>query len=97
MGIRLWRHRYKAFRVALVGLTAKYQSSFLGNAVTTVAFEEIRRRTRTRGLDELVAGWILEQNEAMRRPLESIGFHHTMTYNLYEKALDSVCGKRAQR
>lgn len=92
---RIWRQRYSCFRLTLLGITAKYQNSILGSVISTVAFEEVRQRMRTRGAEELVAGWILEQNQAVKRPLESLGFRHTTTYKVYEKALE--IGLRAHR
>jgi len=85
---RIWRQRYRAFRVSLLGIAPKYQNSFVGALICVVAFEQIRKHVRTRQVEELVAGWILEQNLAMRRPLEALGFRKTTTYNVYEKTLE---------
>lgn len=89
LAYRIWRQQYRGFRLALIGITSKYQNSVVGGLISTVAFEEVRRRLRARGTDELIAGWIVEQNQAARRAIEALGFAYTRTYNLYEKSLEN--------
>lgn len=86
---RVWRQEYRGFRLALIGITSKYQNSVVGGLISTVAFDEVRKRMRARGVDEVVAGWIDEQNHAARRAIEALGFESSRTYNLYEKGLGS--------
>ena len=86
---RIWRQRYRGYRLALIGIGAKYQNSVIGALISTVAFEEVRQRMRARQVEEVIAGWIVEQNRAAIRPLESLGFRQTRTYNLYEKTLET--------
>ena len=86
---RIWRQQYRGFRLALIGITSKYQQSVVGGLIGTVAFEEVRQRMRTRQVDEVIAGWIVEQNQAAKRAIESLGFRYARTYNLYEKTLEN--------
>ena len=95
---RIWRQHYRGFRLALIGITAKYQNTVAGGLISTVAFEEVRRRARARGVEEVIAGWIVETNRAAIRPVESLGFRKTRIYNLYEKALYfGLYGKNAPK
>jgi len=71
----------------LLGIAPKYQGSLVGALICAAAFDHIRKHVRAWQIDELVAGWILEQNFAMRRPLEALGFQITTTYNVYEKTV----------
>jgi hypothetical protein len=82
---RIWLQRYHGFRLVLIGVASKYQSSVVGKLISTVAFEEVRLRMRARQVKELIAGWIVEENQEAIRPLLSLGFRKTRTYNLYEK------------
>jgi GNAT superfamily N-acetyltransferase len=93
---RIWRQQYRNYRIVLLGITPKYQGSLIGALICAAAFEHIRKRVRARGVDDVVAGWILERNLAMRRPIESLGFRTTTTYKIYEKALEfGSCGEEA--
>jgi len=86
---RIWRQRYRGFRLALIGIGAKYQNSVIGGLISTVAFAEVQDRMRARKVKEVIAGWIVEQNQAAIRPLGTLGFRQTRIYNLYEKALEN--------
>lgn len=86
---RIWRQQYRGFRLVLIGITSKYQHSVVGGLISTVAFEEVRQRMRARQVDEVIAGWIVEQNLAAKRAIESLGFRYARTYNLYEKTLEN--------
>lgn len=93
LAYRIWRQRYRGYRLALIGIAAKYQSSVVGALISTIAFEEVRRRMRARGVEHVIAGWIDETNRAALRPVQSLGFRPTRIYNLYEKSLESgTCG-----
>jgi hypothetical protein len=89
LAYRIWRQRYRGYRLVLIGVASKYQNSIVGKLISTVAFEEVRLRMRARQVQEVIAGWIVEQNESAIRPLLSLGFRQTRTYNLYEKILEA--------
>lgn len=91
---RIWRQRYRGYRLVLIGVVSKYQNSVVGKLISTVAFEEVRLRLRARQVGEVIAGWIVEQNQAAIRPLVSLGFRQTRTYNLYEKTLETDLSAR---
>lgn len=83
---RIWRQRYRCFRVVLVGLTSKYQNSVLGGVIASVAIEEEGRRLCARRAD-CVLGWVLESNHAMLSAFETLGFRPSRTYSVYERHL----------
>jgi GNAT superfamily N-acetyltransferase len=84
---RVWRQRYRCFRVVLIGMASRYHGTVLGARISAAALEELRRRMRRRGVDTLVAGWVVESNKPMIRVIESLGFRYSRTYGLYEKPL----------
>ena len=84
---RIWRQRYRSFRVILVGIASKYHDSILGARLASAALEELRRRGRARGIDEVVSGWVVENNYPMLRVVESLGFRPSRTYGVYERHL----------
>ena len=84
---RMWKQRYRGFRVVLIGVASKYRDTLLGARVTAAAFEELRRRMRARGAQEIIAGWIVESNHATIRLVETFGFQPSRTYGVYERNL----------
>jgi GNAT superfamily N-acetyltransferase len=84
---RVWRQHYRCFRVVLIGMASRYHGTVLGARISAAALEELRRRMRDRGVDTLVAGWVVESNKPMIRVIESLGFRYSRTYGLYEKPL----------
>jgi hypothetical protein len=83
---RIWRQRYRSYRVVLVGLISKYQNSVLGSVITGVTFAEEGRRLRARGAD-VVLGWVQEDNHALLKAFDALGFRSSRTYSVYEKHL----------
>ena len=83
---RMWRQRYRSFRIVLVGLTSKYQNRVLGGVIVGVAIAEEGRRLRARGVD-VVLGWVQEDNHALLRIFDALGFRSSRTYGIYEKHL----------
>ena len=85
--LRIWRRRYRCFRITFLGMTSKYQRSFLGGAILAIIFDEIRQRGRQLGADEAHAGWVLDSNRPLLKALEVVGGPPSRTYGIYEKHL----------
>ena len=49
--------------------------------------EEMRRRGASASIGQLEAGWVLEDNIAMRRPIEMFGGQIDKIHRIYEKRL----------
>ena len=84
--IRLRRARYRSFRIILLGMTSKYSKSVLRSAIAAVMFEEMWRRARALGIDEGIAGWVLDNNQ-LSQSLMHMGLRKSHTYGVYEKRL----------
>ena len=83
---KIWRQRYRSFRIILLGIASAYHGSPVGAAVATIVFEEVRRRLRARRADCCLA-WILESNRPALKAVKELGFRQTRTYGVYEKRL----------
>jgi hypothetical protein len=86
-GWRLWRQRYRGYRLALIGVDSKLRDTLLGARATTAALAELRRRMSARGAESIIAGWIVESNRATIRLVETFGFQPSRTYGVYERNL----------
>jgi hypothetical protein len=87
IAFRIWRERYRAFRIVFLGMTAKHQRSFIGGAILAIAFDEIRRRSEKFGIREGHAGWVLESNRALVKAADRFIGPPTRTYGIYQKYL----------
>jgi len=86
----LWRiktHKYKTGRVVLFGLRRALHRSASGGAVVLAFMEEARRRSSGATIDQVEFGWVLENNLAMRRPIEMSGARIDKVHRIYEKSL----------
>ena len=84
---RLKRKTKKTARVPLMGIRRKYHGTLTGAALLPLMFHRLKAPFFARGLEQVELSWILEDNMAMRRVLESIGAKVYKTYRVYEKAL----------
>jgi hypothetical protein len=84
---RIRRHKFEAARIALLGTRKKLQNSALGGAILLAMIEEFRRRGASASIKHLEVGWVLEDNMAMRRPIELFGGKIDKIHRLYEKQL----------
>ena len=82
---RFRKHKYKTARILLLGMRKDLQSSATGGAILLAMIEEMRRRGAKLQLDALEAGWVLEQNLAMRKPIEMFGGEIDKVHRVYEK------------
>lgn len=86
----LWRLKVtgvKTGRIALMGVRKQYQNSLLGSALAFSVIEATRPPVIQRGMREVEMSWILEDNNGMRRILETIGARVSKRYRIYEKSV----------
>lgn len=96
----VWRiktHKYKAGRIALFGLRRALHRSASGGAVILAFMEEARRRSAKVTIEQLEFGWVLEDNFAVRRPIELSGARVDKVHRIYEKSLVGALAIHAER
>jgi GNAT superfamily N-acetyltransferase len=81
--ILLAARRIRRLRVIMLGVLPEWQ----GRGVDALLYKEIWEHGCARGYRWAEAGWILEDNHAMRNGLTRMGFEEYKTYRLYEKPL----------
>jgi len=84
---RIRNHKFDAARIVLLGTRKALQNSATGGAILMSVIEEIKRRAATASCTHLEAGWVLEDNMAMRRPIEMFGGKVDKIHRIYEKRL----------
>ncbi len=84
---RFRKHKYKTGRILLLGTRKELQSSSTGGAILLAIVEEMHRRAARKDLEKIEAGWVLEDNMAMRRPIEMFGGKVDKIHRIYEKRL----------
>ena len=82
---RIRSHKFKAGRIVLLGTRKALQNSATGGALLFSVIEEMRRRGARASITQLEAGWVLEDNIAMRRPIEVFGGVVDKVHRIYEK------------
>ncbi len=88
----LWRLKVvgaKTARVPLMGVRRRYQGSRLGVAIALMMISPIHIKARKQGIKEVDMSWILEQNQAMRKIIESVGSTLYKRYRIYQKELNT--------
>lgn len=84
---RIRKHRFDAARLLLLGTRKALQKSATGGAILLSIIEEMRRRGNKASIKHLEAGWVLEDNMGMRRPIEMFGGKVDKVHRVYEKRL----------
>jgi hypothetical protein len=84
---RIRRHKFEAARIVLLGTRKPLQSSATGGVILLSMIEEMRRRGAKASIKHLEVGWVLEDNQAMRRPIEMFGGKIDKIHRIYEKRL----------
>lgn len=74
-------------RVPLMGVRKQFHHTPLGMALAFMVIDAPRQAALARGIKKVEMSWILEDNQAMRSILESIGSKEYKRYRLYEKIL----------
>ncbi|NNF56669.1 MAG: N-acetyltransferase [Rhodothermaceae bacterium] len=72
--------RVKHARCVLLGIVPEAR----GNAINEAFFMHAMEQARTHGIHGAEASWILEDNDAMRAPIETAGGVVTKRYRIYE-------------
>jgi hypothetical protein len=80
-------HVYKGGRIALFGVRRALHRKAAGGAVVLAFIDECRRRSRGYAIEHVEFGWVLEDNMAMRRPIELAGAKIDKIHRIYEKNL----------
>ena len=84
---RIRNHAFKAGRLALFGIRRALHRKAAGGAVILAFIEECRRRSAISSIEHVEFGWVLEDNLAMRRPIELAGARIDKIHRVYEKSL----------
>ncbi|PWB79386.1 MAG: hypothetical protein C3F11_20955 [Methylocystaceae bacterium] len=84
---RIRNHKFRTARLVLLGTRKSLQNSATGGAILLSLIEEMRQRGRNANIDSLEAGWVLEDNVGMRRPIEMFGGKVDKIHRIYEKRL----------
>lgn len=86
----LWRLKVKGLktgRVPLMGVRREIADTLVGKTLPLKLIYAIEDRVHARGIDEIELSWLLEDNMAVRRVIESLGGWRSKTYRVYEKPL----------
>jgi hypothetical protein len=86
----LWRLKIRhptTGRVALMGVRKRLQHTPLGPALAYKVIRAVEEPAVRRGIRTVELSWILEDNTAMRRILETLDARITKRYRVYEKLL----------
>lgn len=75
--------KIKTVRTITLGIIKDFQHIGLG----TILYTELIRRAQRRNLDGGEMSWILEDNEAMNRPIEMLGSKLYKIYRVYQKKI----------
>lgn len=89
----LWRLKVRypvTGRIALMGVSKRYQFSRLGPALALTLIAAIQEPVMAKGMRAVEMSWILEDNSGMRNILENIGTKLYKRYRLYQKSLSEA-------
>ncbi len=87
----LWRVKIagvKSARVPLMGVRRRYQGSRLGATLALMVISPLHERAREKGIKEVDMSWVLEENQGMRKIIDSINGDLYKRYRIYQKDLD---------
>lgn len=84
---RLKSKSIRTARIPLMGVRKQFHHTALGMALAFMVIDAPRQTGLARGIKEVEMSWILEDNQAMRNILKSIGSREYKRYRLYEKTL----------
>ena len=84
---RIRNHKFKSARMVMLGTKKKLQNSATGGVVLLTIVEELRARAQRISTTHLEAGWILEDNMSMRKPIEMFGAKIDKVHRIYEKRI----------
>ena len=77
----------KTARIPLMGVRKRLHNTRLGPGLALSVVESLREPGLRKGLELVEMSWILEDNEAMKNIIETLGGYQSKRYRIYEKAL----------
>jgi hypothetical protein len=86
----LWRLKVAGLasaRMPLMGVRRRYQRGPLGATLAFSVIHAVRRDLMARGVTRGELSWVLEDNQPVRRVIETMGGRLGKRYRVYEKAL----------
>jgi hypothetical protein len=84
---RIRSHRYRSGRLALLGIRRALHRRATGGAVILALITELRRQALATPIEQVEFGWVLEDNQGMRRSIELSGGRVYKVHRVYEKNL----------
>jgi hypothetical protein len=90
---RIRKHKFEAARIVLLGTRKPLQNSVMGGVILLAMIEEFRRRGASASIKHLEVGWVLEDNTAMRRPIELFGGKVDKIHRVYEKRFNGQAAR----
>ncbi len=84
---RMFTRSPAAVRIPLMGVRKQHQSSPVGAALAIAVIDAVRAYHLAHGTTRAELSWVLEDNVAMRRIIESLGAKPYKTYRIYEKSI----------
>lgn len=86
---RMRSHGFASVRIMLLGTRKAVQNSAVAGLILMTIMEEAHRLAANSSGQYLEAGWVLEENMSMRRPIEISGGKIDKVHRIYEKRLTS--------
>jgi hypothetical protein len=92
LGYRTFFHRFSTGRVILLGVLSEFRHSIGGAAIAMAMVDEmiVRFAKRAGGANWVEAGWVLDNNEALRRLLRQYEFAIVRTLRLYDREIGTA-------
>jgi hypothetical protein len=91
LAYRTFVHKFQSGRIILFGISPEIRYSVGGGVVAMSVVEQITTRLLefNRGNGLIEAGWVLDNNLALRNILEQLGFQKSRTLRLFERTLNT--------
>ena len=89
----LWRLKVagaRSARVPLMGVRRRFQGSRLGATLALMLIAPLHEKARKQGMEEVDMSWILEDNQGMRKIIESVGSQLYKRYRIYQKEIQTA-------
>ncbi|MDP3545344.1 MAG: hypothetical protein Q8S29_04120 [Phreatobacter sp.] len=89
LGYRTFFHKFSTGRIILLGVLSEFRQSVTGAMIAMAMVDEIITRftNYNNDLKWVEAGWVLDNNEPLRKLLRQFGFSIVRTMRLYDREL----------
>ncbi|MCI0600319.1 MAG: hypothetical protein L0Y60_12510 [Beijerinckiaceae bacterium] len=84
---RVRNHGFLSGRLVLFGVRRSLHRKAAGGAAILAFIEELRERSKSTPIEQVEFGWVLEDNQGMRRAIELTGATIYKVHRVYEKNL----------